>query len=124
MDDERILCQGSSAWALIDDDPIDEFGWCEDRDWLCIWSASPEKLSSSTWQKEVNAEVLYLDSWTLEEPAAASNAFPRLSSPRMSLKSLAFRPNICYFGSLLVGLSHRWPSLYYVRAGKRGEFIC
>ena len=43
-----------------------EFGWCEDRDWLCIWFASPEKLSSSTWQKEVNAEVLYLDSWTLE----------------------------------------------------------
>ena len=71
MDEERGLCQDPSVWALIDDDPIDEFGWCEDRDWLCIWSASPEKLSSSTWQKEVNAEVLYLDSWTLGELAAA-----------------------------------------------------
>lgn len=53
MDEHKELCQDISIWALIDDYPIEEFGWCEARGWICIWSASPQKHSYSTWRKEV-----------------------------------------------------------------------
>lgn len=70
-DEKKELCQDISIWALIDDYPIDEFWWCEVRDWICISSASPQEHSYSTWQKEARAEIHYLDPWTHQESTAA-----------------------------------------------------
>ena len=59
-----------SIWALIDDDPIDEFWWHGVCKWVCIWSAPPQKHSYSKWQKEAEAEIRYLGPWTLKELVA------------------------------------------------------
>jgi hypothetical protein len=48
---------------MIDDHPVDEFGWSGIRDWTFIWSASLEKHQSSTWKNEMDAELFYLR-WT------------------------------------------------------------
>jgi hypothetical protein len=71
MDETKAMCEDMSIWALIDDNPLDDFGSPPIRDWTYIWSASPEKYRSSTWGKEVNAEVLYMDAWNWEEIVAA-----------------------------------------------------
>jgi hypothetical protein len=70
-DESKELCKDRSTWALIEDYPLDEFGWSRIRDWTFVWSASPEKHRASTWKKEMNAELLYMDTWSWEEVVAA-----------------------------------------------------
>lgn len=44
-------------WALIDDEPLDEFVDHRSHDWLFLWTAG-EKDRSSRWGKEARAKVL------------------------------------------------------------------
>jgi len=77
---QRALCKDVSILALIDDHPLDDFGV---RDWTYIWLASPEKHRSSTWKKEMNAEVLYMDTWNWGEIVAPRYiSFPPSESTR------------------------------------------
>jgi hypothetical protein len=61
--EEEPFWKDRSVWALVDDNPILEFCHQAYRDWLFLWTASPGKTSSSTWVKEVKADILYMDTW-------------------------------------------------------------
>lgn len=59
----------SNIWALVDDEPIREFGAFAERGWMVIWSAPPTRLQQSRWQKEPKAEVMTMSPWRWEELA-------------------------------------------------------
>ena len=62
------LYRDSDIWALVDDEPIHEFGGAfAERDWMVIWSASPTRLKQSRWRKESKAEVMTMSPWKWEE---------------------------------------------------------
>ena len=69
--DEKLATMADKdVWAILDDDPIDEFGDHRSYDWLFLWTASPEKMKRSTWGKEARAQAHYLDTWTWPEIVA------------------------------------------------------
>ena len=63
-------CRNKTIWALLDDYPLAEFGDPRVYDWLFLWTASPRKHKSSTWQKEAKAELQYMDTWKWSEICA------------------------------------------------------
>ena len=50
------------VWALIDEFPLPEFADAAGYSIFFLWACSPAKHPASTWPKEVDADVWYMDS--------------------------------------------------------------